>query len=123
MAARCASASSSAVNSLRRKPSCAAAIVSAVRSVTGAFPRSSGLPRTMSEVARGRSNDALRALFDHFRDDEIIALPRRRVLENGLRVAAVGDHVLTLLHDHGGDRGHGIDAGHVDFVEMLDERQ
>src|SRR5262249_12927900 len=99
MAARCASANSSAVKSLRRNPSCAAAMVSAVRSVM----RPSSL--------------------DHFWDDEIIALARRRVHEDGLRVAAVGDLVNTLFHGHGRDRSHRLDAGHVDLVKLLDEGQ
>src|ERR1043166_6443325 len=99
MAARCASASSTAVNSLRRNPSCAAAIVSAVRSVMRA------------------------PSLDHLGDDEIVTLARRRILEDRFRVAAVGDDVGALLHDHGHHRGHRLDAGHVDFGELLDERQ
>src|SRR5215470_4287869 len=121
MAARCASASSRAVNSLRRNPSCAAAMVSAVRSVIKMILRSSGLPRTASKVARGWSNDAYHASFDHFRNDKIIPFSRRRVLENGFRVTAVGHDVFALFHEHGRDRGHRLDAGHVDLVELLDE--
>src|SRR5262249_40034147 len=123
MAARCASASSRAVNSLRRNPSCAAAMVSAVRSVIKMILRSSGLPRTASEVARGWSNDALHASFDHLGDDEIIPFPRGRVSENGFRIATVGHDVLALLHEHGRYRGHRLDAGHIDFVKLLDESE
>src|SRR5580704_4032041 len=85
--------------------------------------RSSGLPRPKSGVARGWSNDAPCASFDHFRNDEIMIFPRRRVCQDRVRVAAVGDDVGALLHAHGGDRGHRLDAGDVDLVELLDERQ
>src|ERR1043166_8729205 len=97
MAARCASASSSAVKSLRRNPSCAAAIVSAARSVMNA------------------------SSLDHSRDHEIVAFPRGRVLENAFRIPTVAPHVLALLHQHGRDRGHRVDAGYVDFIKLLDK--
>src|SRR5262249_35191771 len=99
MAARCASASSTAVNSLRRNPSCAAAMVSVVRSV-------------MCAVS-----------LDHLGHDEIVAFARRRVLENGFRVTAVANDVGALLHGHRRHRGHRLDARYVDFTELLDESQ
>src|SRR5712672_1483572 len=47
----------------------------------------------------------------------------RRVPDYVVRDLAIIDHVGALLHFHWHYRGHRFDAIHVDFAELLDERQ
>src|SRR5262245_58167045 len=61
--------------------------------------------------------------LDHLRDEEEMILGGRCILEDGLRVFAIGDHVGALLHGHRDHRGHWLDAVDVDLRELLDERQ
>jgi len=46
---------------------------------------------------------------------------RRRVGEHGIRNTAVGDPILAHCHRHRHHRGHRLDAGDIDFRELLDE--
>ena len=51
------------------------------------------------------------------------ALADRRIGENPVRLVALGDDVGPLLHRHVDHRGHRLDAGHVDLVQLLDEAE
>src|SRR5208283_1606024 len=101
-AARCASTSSVAENSLRRSASRACAKVSEVSSVIRRSVR--------------------RSFHDLGHKKEMI-LPRRRVGQDVIGDAAVGHLVLAHLHRHGRDRRHRLDAFNVDLRELLDEGQ
>ncbi len=48
-------------------------------------------------------------------------LRRRRVLDDLLGDAAVGDHVLALLHGHRRHRDHRLDALDIHLGQLLDE--
>src|SRR5262249_699144 len=61
--------------------------------------------------------------FHHLRNQKEVVLGRRPVLENHLRISAFSHHVRTLLHLHRSDRGHWLDAAHVDLRKLLDERK
>src|SRR5579862_2632157 len=73
--------------------------------------------------ARGWLNDSLRASFNHLRHGEEFAGAGGGVGENRSRHFAVGHDVLAHLHLHGDDRGHRLDAGDIDLVQLLDETE
>src|SRR5262245_15326313 len=73
-------------------------------------------------AARPRMTEcAASGLFHHLRHHKETVLRRRRVLDDVVEDAAIGDHVLALLHVHGSDRGHRLDALDVDFRQLLHE--
>ena len=47
----------------------------------------------------------------------------RRIGQHGLGIAAVGHLVLAHFHRHWRHRGHRLDAGDIDFLQLLDEGQ
>src|SRR5260370_10980070 len=122
MAVRCASASSAAENSRRRRRSRASARVSDVRSVTARDDPAQPLKLRGSRwVRQAMVEKPQRGLFHHLRYDEEMFLRRRRILEDGVGNAPVGDDVRPLLHLHGNDRGHRLDTFYIDLRQLLDE--
>src|SRR6266478_2950580 len=121
MAVRCASASSAAENSRRRRRSRASARVSDVRSVTARDDPAQPLKmRGLAAFAQAWWK-ATERLFHHLRYDEEMFLRRRRILEDGVGNAPVGDDVRPLLHLHGNDRGHRLATFYIDLRQLLDE--
>src|ERR1700682_3963127 len=62
-------------------------------------------------------------LFHHLGHDEEVILVGRRVLDDGVRNAAVGHLILTHFHRHRRHRRHRLDALDVNLAELLDEGQ
>src|SRR5262249_41349917 len=152
IAAKCASASSTAEKSFFPSPARAWAMVSVVRSVirrpahrrqTGRPPRAmawaTARRRALLAPAAGPAARHWAALparpctwppsrtsctsLDHLGDEEEMILGGRCILEDDLRVFAVGDRIGALLHGHRDHRRHRLDALDVDLRELLDERQ
>ncbi|VVT17450.1 hypothetical protein RHIZ404_210462 [Rhizobium sp. EC-SD404] len=65
----------------------------------------------------------LHGLLHDFRDEEEPFFGRRRVGHDIGSLVAIGDDIGALLHVHGDHRGHGLDATHIDLVELLDEAE
>src|SRR5215831_20442039 len=72
-------------------------------------------------LARGWWDDPQCGSFHHLGYNEEMILRRRRVLDDVIGDATVGDHVGPLLHLHGNDGGHGLDAFDVDLRQLLHE--
>src|SRR5262245_17887203 len=62
-------------------------------------------------------------LLHDLRHKEKILLRGWCVGDDVIRLVAVGDDVLTLLHFHWNDRRHRLDAPDIDLVQLLDEPQ
>src|SRR5580704_1957675 len=62
-------------------------------------------------------------LFHHLGHDEEVILMGRRILDDGIRDAAVGHLILAHFHRHRRHRRHRLDTRDVDLVELLDEGQ
>src|SRR5580700_4151154 len=62
-------------------------------------------------------------LFHHLRDDKEMILMGRRILDDGVRDAAVGHLILAHFHRHRCNRCHRLDACDVDPAELFDEGQ
>src|SRR6204780_5097060 len=94
-----------------------------------AFPpppdrRDSAIPYSRDKRARGRPvHRPCTWLFHHLGHDEEVILMGRRVLDDGIRNAAVGHLILAHFHRHRRHRRHRLDARNVDLAELLDEGQ